>query len=99
MEFITFVKKENVRKAEEALKSDFDVAAKQSIKVRDAVSLGLKGEGSFFYITGTDEGVERCKELLKDFIEKVPQEDLEKAVEKIKDEDNAAAAGIGGIFG
>ena len=80
MEFVTFVKKENVRKAEEALKKDFDLAAKQSIKVRDAASLGLEGEGSYFYITGTDEGVEKCKELIKEFVEEAPQENLDKAV-------------------
>ena len=99
MEFITFVKKENVNKAEEALKGDFDLASKQSIKIRDAGSLGLEGDGSYFYITGSDEGVEKCKELLKEFIEEAKQEDLDKAKEKIKEEDDAAAAGIGGIFG
>ena len=61
MEFITFVKKENVNKAEEAVKGDFDLAAKQSIKIRDAGSLGLKGEGSYFYITGSDEGTGSLK--------------------------------------
>ena len=68
MEFIAFVKKENVMKAENKLKEDFDVAARQSIKIRDAKSLELEGEGSFFYITGSDEGVAKCKELLEEFI-------------------------------
>ena len=99
MEFITFVKKENVHKAEEAIRSDFDLAAKQSLKVKNAGSLNLEGEGSFFYITGTDEGVEKCKELIKDFIGESKQEDLDKAKEKIKEEEDAAAAGMGGIFG
>ncbi len=99
MEFMTFVKKENVNKAEEAIRSDFNLAAKQSLKVKGAISLGLKGDGSFFYITGSDEGVEKCKTLIKDFIETVPQEELDKAKEKIKEEEDAAAAGMGGIFG
>ena len=97
MEFIAFVKKENVMKAENKLKEDFDVAARQSIKIRDAKSLELEGEGSFFYITGSDEGVAKCKELLEEFIEESP--DLEKAKEKIIEEEESAAAGMGGIFG
>ncbi len=97
MEWTIFVKKENVTKAENKLKEDFDLAAKQSIKIRDANSLGLEGDGSFFYITGSDEGVEKCKELIKEFVEE--SKDLEKAKEKIKEEEDAAAAGMGGIFG
>ena len=98
MEWITFVKKENVRKAEETLKTDFDVAAKQSITVRDAKSLGLNYDGSFFLIDGDDKGVNRCKELIKEFIFEVKKEELEKAKEKIKKEEEIATEGMGGIF-
>ncbi len=101
MELICFVKRENARKAEEALRKDFDVAAKQSITIRDAGALGVKdaGDGSFFYVTGTDEGVKRCQGLIRDFIFNVKPELLNKAKAKIKEEEDAAAAGFGGIFG
>jgi len=98
MEWIAFVKKENVRKAEENLKKDFDVAAKQSIIVRDAKSLGLNYDGSFFLINGEDAGVNKCKELIKDFVFEIKSDDLKKAREKIKQEEEAAAEGMGGIF-
>jgi hypothetical protein len=101
-EFMAFIKRENARKAEDALRADFDVAAKQSITVRDAAVLGLKeaGDGSFFYITGSDDGVKRCQELIKDMVEaNTKKELLEKAKAKIKEEQEAAAAGFGGIFG
>lgn len=100
-EFVCFVKRENARKAEEALRKDFDVAAKQSITVRDAAVLGLKeaGDGSFFSISGSDEGVKRCQELIKDFVVDTKKDLLEKAKAKIKEEQEAAAAGFGGIFG
>ncbi|MEM5778292.1 MAG: hypothetical protein QXD43_00440 [Candidatus Aenigmatarchaeota archaeon] len=98
MEWIAFVKKENVRKAEETLKKDFDVAAKQSITVRDAKSLGLNYDGSFFLIDGSETGVNKCKELIKDFIFEIKEEDLKKAREIIKKEEEAAAEGMGGIF-
>lgn len=98
MEFICFVKKENVKKAENAIKSDFDLAAKQSIIVRDAKALGIEKEGSFFHISGSEEGVERCKELIKEWIEEAKEEEIEKAKEKIKEEQESAAIGFGGIF-
>jgi hypothetical protein len=98
MEWIAFVKKENVRKAEEKLKMDFDVAAKQSITVRDAKSLGLNYDGSFFLIDGNDFGVNKCKELIKEFIFEIKEDDMKKAREKIKQEEEAAAEGMGGIF-
>lgn len=100
-EFVCFIKRENARKAEDTLRADFDVAARQSITVRDAPALGIKeaGDGSFFYITGSDEGVQRCKELLKDFVVVTKSALLERAKAKIKEEQEAAAAGFGGIFG
>ena len=92
------MKKENVRKAEETLKTDFDVAAKQSITVRDAKSLGLNYDGSFFLIDGSDTGVNRCKELIKEFVFEVKEEELKKARDTIKKEEEIAAEGMGGIF-
>jgi len=99
MEWITFVKKENVVKAEGILRSDTDFAAKQSITVKDAKALDFEKDGSFFLISGTDEGVERCKELIKEFVEEVKEEELNKAKEKIKEEEEKAAAGFGNILG
>ena len=98
MEWIAFVKMENVRKAEETLKNDFDVAAKQSITIRDAKSLGFNLSGRFFLIDGNDEGVKKCKELIKEFVFEIKEEELKKAREKIKQEEEAAAEGMGGIF-
>lgn len=98
MEWMSFVKKENVRKAEEALRNDFDVAAKQSITVRDASTLGIKLDGSFFLISGDDAGVSRCKDLMKDFVAEAKKDELDKAREAIRKEEEAAAEGMGGIF-
>ena len=99
MDWGTFVKKENVSKAEAKLKEDFDVASKQSIIVRDAKSLDIDKNGSFFLISGTDEGVEKCKELIKDFTEEIDAGEIEKAWTKIKEEEDKAAEAFGGILG
>ena len=98
MEWMTFVKRENVRKAEEILKSDFNLAAKQAISVRDAKSLGIEKEGSFFLITGTDEGVAKCKELIKEFNENLEQKYFDTAKKKLQEEADKAAEGFGGLF-
>jgi hypothetical protein len=99
MEWMTFVKKEDAKKAEETLRNDFDSAAKQSITVRDAKALGFKNlDGSFFLISGDDKGVGKCKELIKEFVSDVKKKELEKAREDIRKEEDAAAEGMGGIF-
>jgi hypothetical protein len=97
MDFICFVEKVNAGKAEIAIKNDFDLASRQSITIRDATALGLEDKGSFFYITGSDEGVTKCKELIKDFI--AESKNLEAAKQKIKDDGDNAAQGMGAIFG
>ena len=99
MEWIIFVKKENVAKAEGILRNDADFAAKESITVRDAKTLGFEKDGSFFLVSGTDKGVERCKELIKEHVENIDEKELEKAKEKIKEDEEKAAEGFGGIFG
>ena len=101
MEYLCFVKRENARKAEDALRKDFAVAARQSITIRDSSALGVSAgaDGSIFFISGTDEGVSKCKELLKDFVFAVDKKFLEQAKKKISEEADAAATGMGGIFG
>ncbi|MEM5785190.1 MAG: hypothetical protein QW469_01465 [Candidatus Aenigmatarchaeota archaeon] len=100
-EYICFVKKNNVKKAEEKLRKDFDIAAKQSITIRDNISLGIKiqEEGSFFYIRGTEEGILRCRELIKEFVFELKNEILNEAKNKILEEEEKATTGFGGIFG
>ncbi|MFH1473278.1 MAG: hypothetical protein ABIE55_00100 [Candidatus Aenigmatarchaeota archaeon] len=99
MEWIAFVKKENVSKAENAVKGDLSTASRQSITVKDAKGLGIEKEGSFFLISGSDEGVEEVKGLMKEYVEDAKEDELNKAKEKIKEEEDKAATGFGGIFG
>jgi hypothetical protein len=98
MEWITFVKRENVRKAEERLKNDFNMAAKQNITIRDSKSLEIDKDGSFFLIIGTEEGVAKCKELIKELVENADEKYFKKAKEKLQEEADKAAEGFGGLF-
>ncbi|OGI12183.1 hypothetical protein A3K64_02515 [Candidatus Micrarchaeota archaeon RBG_16_36_9] len=98
MDWMIFVKRENVRKSEEKLRSDFNLAAKQAITVRDAKSLEIDKDGSFFLITGTDEGVAKCKELIKEFVENIDEKYFDTAKKKLQEEVDKAAEGFGGLF-
>lgn len=98
-ELVAFVPREKAGQAEMMLRNDFDVCAKQSITVRDAKAIGISKEGSFFHITGSEEGVKKCKELLKEFEAPAKPAELEHAKKKIIEEQDAAASGFGGIFG
>ncbi len=98
MDWIILVKGVNAKKAEEILKKD-DVTSRLGITIRDAKMLDLSKDGSIFLIDGADEGVHRAKELIKDFVEKADEKELLKARHKIKEEQDRAAEGFGGIFG
>jgi hypothetical protein len=98
MDWIAFVKRENVRKAEEILRNDFELSS-QSINIRDAKPLGIEKDGSFFLISGTEEGVKKSKELIKEFTENVDDKDLKKVAEKVKEEEARAAEAFGAILG
>ncbi len=96
-EYICLVKEG--AKAEDALRKDFDLAARQSITVRESSTLGLKTVGTIIFVRGSDEGVSKCKELLKDFVIEAKPEELEQAKKKILEGEEKALEGFGGIFG
>ncbi|MBI4015521.1 MAG: hypothetical protein HY362_02295 [Candidatus Aenigmarchaeota archaeon] len=96
-EFICLVKEG--AKAEDTLRKDFDLAAKQSITVRESSTLGLKTQGTVIFVRGSEEGVSKCKELLKPFLLESKSADLEAAKMKILEGEEKALEGFGGIFG
>jgi hypothetical protein len=96
MEYIFFVAKENASKVEAALKND-DIVARQSIAIRDATALGIEAKGSFMLVSGSDDAIEKAKELVKEFV--AESEFLDKAREAIAKEEDSAASGMGAIFG
>lgn len=75
-----------------------DLISRQTSSVRDGKSLGFK-EGVFYaLIEGSEEAIEKANELFSDEgIETV--DDPEEIKEAIKKEDEAAAEGMGTVFG
>lgn len=78
-----------------------DTVSRQSIHTRDAKALGLKGDFLYLRIQGSDAGVDQAKKLA--FQNKVgdllPPEEAATVSEAIDAEEDAAAEGMGMIFG
>lgn len=76
-----------------------NLAGRQSITVREAKTLGLSGEGSLVLIEGSDEGVARADALLKEAATALQGPDAEAAYQAFRSQDEAAASGMGFVFG
>ena len=76
-----------------------NVAGRQSITVREARTLGGGGEGSLVLVEGSDEGVARAAELLKDQATPLTGADAEAAYKAFRSQDDEAASGMGLVFG
>jgi hypothetical protein len=76
-----------------------DIVNRQSIVIRDANSLDIKGAASYLKIEGSSEGLKRAKELAKELgMKKLPDKKAKKIDEKIKEQEDSAATGMGMIF-
>ena len=86
----------DARKAEETLRKD-DLVGRQSIYVRNAKALGLEGDNVYIVLDGSEEAVNKAKELLKDLAKEAEKsEEILAAFDKIE---QAAASGMGFILG
>lgn len=76
-----------------------DIVNRQSIVIRDANSLDLKGTVSYLKIEGSLEGLKRAEELAKQLgMIKIPDKKAKKIDDKIKEQEDSAATGMGMIF-
>jgi hypothetical protein len=75
-----------------------DQVSRQSQKVRDAASAGGPAGELYVLIEGAEAAVRRADELLAPVGKKLPPADAEALYRRFKDEDEAAAAGMGLFF-
>jgi hypothetical protein len=76
-----------------------DLVSRQSISEREADALGFKGLGTLVLVEGDDRAVARATELFKDVGEELPAEKAAAVRQRIRDQEDDVAAGIGSIFG
>jgi len=74
-----------------------DPYGRQSFSIKEPKVLGFEEDGLYLYFKGQDEIVDRLKEELKDLTE-TPENEAD-ILAKIKEEEAAANAGMGAIFG
>ncbi len=76
-----------------------EIVNRQSIVIRDANSLDVKGSVSFLKVEGSVEGLKRAEELAKELgMKKLPDKKAKKIEDKIKEQEDSAATGMGMIF-
>lgn len=91
------VKSEDIGKINKLAKDD--IVSRQSILTRDSSSLNLKGDFSYVKIEGSDAGLKRAGEIAKELkIKKLDKKKAEKINEKIEEQEDSAATGMGMIF-
>ncbi|MBS3816394.1 MAG: hypothetical protein KGY76_02395 [Candidatus Thermoplasmatota archaeon] len=75
-----------------------DLISRQNTNVRDGASLGFKEDVTYVMVEGKEEAVEKARDLFKEEEVQVA-ENREEIKEKFKEEGEAAAEGIGTVFG
>jgi len=73
--------------------------SRQSLTSRDAKSLGLPGDDRYVLVEGSDAGIARAAELLKDLAHALAGAEAERVYHRFRAQDEQAASGMGLIFG
>jgi len=82
---------------DEVLKDD--LVSRQSIAERESDALGFPGLGTLILIEGDDKALARAATLFKGIAEDLPAEKAAAVRQKIRDQEDDVAAGVGLIFG
>ena len=76
-----------------------DLVSRQSIVIRDANSLEIKEDVSYLKIEGSPEGLKRAEALAKELeLKKLPEKKAKTVNDKIQEQEDSAATGMGMIF-
>jgi hypothetical protein len=91
------VKSEDAGKINKITKDD--LVSRQSILTRDSSSLNIDGEVLFVKIEGSEAGIKRAEELAKELnFKKLDEKKTKEINDKIIEQEDSAASGMGMIF-
>ena len=76
-----------------------DLISRQSITTRDAKAIKIEKEVQFVLIEGDDQAIEKAKELFQEIGTVIDSAEAEEIYQKLKEDEQGAAAGVGFIFG
>lgn len=92
MDVLFFVERKNYKRLEEDLKKD-DLVSGASITIREASDFGRNG--FYFLIEGTDDKIEKAREIARNVAIEIEKEEKKKVIEKIREEEERALEGFG----
>lgn len=76
-----------------------DIVSRQSILTRDSNSLGINDNVLYLKVEGSEQGVKKAEELAKEQgFKKLNDKKAKKINEKIAEQEDSAASGMGMIF-
>ena len=98
MTYLIFeAKSEDAGKINKLIKDD--LVSRQSILTRESSSLGIDGEFSYVKIEGSEQGLKRAEELAKELsLKKLDEKKAKEINDKILEQEDSAASGMGMIF-
>jgi len=98
MSYVIFkIKSEDAGKINTIIKDD--LVSRQSILTRDSSSLNIDGNFLFLKIEGSEEGLKKATDIAKELeINKLDKKDAEEVNNKIAEQEDSAASGMGMIF-
>ena len=97
MKVIYETEKSNFQKSKDILLKD-DLVGRASILFKDGDALGLEDK-YYCCVSGVEEACKKSEELMKNLGKKVDKKTKEEILQKIKEEEEQAMQGFGGIFG
>jgi len=91
------VKSDETGKIDKIIKDD--LVSRQSILTRDSSSLNVEGQFVYLKIDGSEEGLKKAEELAKELgLKKLDKKKSKEINDKIKEQEDSAATGMGLIF-
>lgn len=96
MELVLLVETKNASKVKDILLAD-PVVSLASIIAKDGKTLGK--DNYYVYISGLETQCKKALELTKDSVKVLEGEEKEDIINIIKEEQNNAVIGFGGVFG
>ncbi len=77
-----------------------DLISRQSILTRDASALNIDKDVTYLKIDGSDEGLKRAEQLAEEMeFKKLDEKEASEINDKIVEQEDSAADGMGMIFG
>ena len=93
-----YLKTSDFQKVKNLAETD-DVVSRQSLTYRDPPSLGLKKDGFYLKINGSEESIKRAEEILKGLVQEVKGKEKDEVLKKIEEQEDQEDAGFGTLFG